>query len=39
MMFGEPGNRVAELVSEPGLLGDLGKRLLSAFRDRATPSD
>src|SRR5438477_5709805 len=27
MVLGEPGNRIAELVSEPGLLGDLGKNL------------
>src|SRR6516162_11391935 len=27
MMFGEPGDRVAEFVGEPGLLGDLGEDL------------
>ena len=36
MVLGEPGNRITELVSEPGLLGDLGKNLccrLSGSRD------
>jgi len=27
MVLGEPGDRVTELVSEPCLLGDLGKNL------------
>ena len=33
MVLGEPGDRIAELVGEPGLLGNLGKHLRrSLFR-------
>src|SRR5713101_8067692 len=31
MMLGEPGDRIAELVGEPGLLGDLAKHLRRRF--------
>jgi hypothetical protein len=36
MVLGEPGDRVAELIGAPGLLGDLGENLrrrLSGSRD------
>jgi hypothetical protein len=37
MMLGEPGNRVAELVREPGLLRDLGKNFCCRLFGVARP--
>src|SRR5271155_234890 len=37
MVLGEPGNRIAELVSEPGLLRDLGKNFCCRFFGVARP--
>src|SRR5260370_37482 len=37
MMLGEPGGLVAELVGEPGLLGDLGEDLRRRFLGLARP--
>jgi len=36
-MFGEPGDRVAEFVGEPGLLGDLGEDLRVGFAGSRDP--
>src|SRR5437879_12343995 len=37
MVLSEPGNRIAELVSEPGLLSDLGKNFCCRLFGVARP--
>jgi len=37
MMLGEPRDAIAELIGEPGLLGDLGKDLRRRFSDSRAP--